>query len=289
MLEDKTALGRADVKELEQLVSDYPSFPTAHLLLAKKYQLEGNENYEKQLKRASFYAGDRSVLYNLIYREEAIEDIPDIHADKGSRKSQSTIRVEPDDKRGEPGSEKSETRKPGKLAIKATSKKPIKKLPKSESKRSEPLIEDPKVTKAPKRLSKEADSEPVAMETKPRSEKHEFSSWFSQLTPMRVETSATPSNLIKTKNQQSISSSSKPPVSNYKPADDITEKEILAVEEMAFNSLSLNTDAISETLAAIMVQQGKIDKAIAMYERLRFKFPKKSSYFGNLIEKLTKE
>ena len=56
-------------------------------------------------------------------------------------------------------------------------------------------------------------------------------------------------------------------------------------ENLATSSTSLNEGLISETFAAILLQQGKKARAIEIYEKLALKFPEKRAYFANLIEK----
>jgi tetratricopeptide (TPR) repeat protein len=45
-------------------------------------------------------------------------------------------------------------------------------------------------------------------------------------------------------------------------------------------------EIISENLANILIKQGRVDKAIDMYEKLSLKFPEKSAYFASRIEDL---
>ena len=56
-------------------------------------------------------------------------------------------------------------------------------------------------------------------------------------------------------------------------------------ENLATASTSLNEGLISETFAAILLQQGKKAMAIEIYGKLTLKFPEKRAYFADLIEK----
>ena len=51
---------------------------------------------------------------------------------------------------------------------------------------------------------------------------------------------------------------------------------------------SYNENVVSETLAAILIRQGKKDKAIEVLRKLIWKFPQKKAYFTAQIEDLTK-
>lgn len=75
------------------------------------------------------------------------------------------------------------------------------------------------------------------------------------------------------------------------------EKLAAAVEEdvdeipepifkQAMDSISSESGIISESLAKILADQGKIDKAIDMYKKLSLRNPEKRSYFADLIENL---
>jgi hypothetical protein len=67
-----------------------------------------------------------------------------------------------------------------------------------------------------------------------------------------------------------------------------TIKEIEAnknIENLSSASTSLNEGLISETFAAILLQQGKKAMAMEIYEKLALKFPEKRAYFADLIKK----
>lgn len=57
-------------------------------------------------------------------------------------------------------------------------------------------------------------------------------------------------------------------------------------EDLADKSSRFQADIGSEYLAEIYVEQGKIDRAILIYEKLSLKFPEKKSYFVARIEEL---
>lgn len=58
------------------------------------------------------------------------------------------------------------------------------------------------------------------------------------------------------------------------------------VFEMAVNSIAHEDGLISESLATILVKQGKTDKAIDMYRKLSLRNPAKSTYFAQQIQQL---
>lgn len=57
-------------------------------------------------------------------------------------------------------------------------------------------------------------------------------------------------------------------------------------ENLAESSTVVNDNLISEPLAKLLNQQGKVDQARQIYEKLLLKFPEKKTYFADLIEKL---
>lgn len=65
-----------------------------------------------------------------------------------------------------------------------------------------------------------------------------------------------------------------------------TEHRVQELNQKAKSSQELKAEVVSETLAALLAQQGHHSKAIKMYEKLARKFPEKSANFAALIKKL---
>jgi hypothetical protein len=56
------------IADLQKYVNEFPYFQTAHALLAKAFHDQEHVRYDKQLKLAAAYCGDRQSLYALINR-----------------------------------------------------------------------------------------------------------------------------------------------------------------------------------------------------------------------------
>lgn len=68
--------------------------------------------------------------------------------------------------------------------------------------------------------------------------------------------------------------------------EDIDEEVPEPIFKQAMDSISTESGVISESLAKLLAEQGKTDRAIAMYKKLSLRNPEKSSYFARLIEQL---
>ncbi|WKK84805.1 hypothetical protein QYS48_22270 [Marivirga arenosa] len=60
-------------------------------------------------------------------------------------------------------------------------------------------------------------------------------------------------------------------------------------EDLSASSTNLSDDVVSETLAKLMIKQGRKQKAIDIYKKLIWKFPQKKTYFVEIIDELKKQ
>jgi hypothetical protein len=68
------------------------------------------------------------------------------------------------------------------------------------------------------------------------------------------------------------------------PMEKKKKKKKKEMHELAARSIEEDSDMVSETLADLLVWQGKTGKAIDMYEKLSLAFPDKRTYFASKIE-----
>lgn len=72
-----------------------------------------------------------------------------------------------------------------------------------------------------------------------------------------------------------------------KPLKDIPHDAIQA--DLTHKSTMFHHDLATESLARVLQQQGKWQRALDIYEKLKLKFPKKKAYFTTLIEQLKRQ
>ena len=68
----------------------------------------------------------------------------------------------------------------------------------------------------------------------------------------------------------------------------MVDEKVTQKDDLSEKSLTYNENIISETLAEILIKQGKKEKAIDVLKKLIWKFPQKKAYFAAQIEDLKK-
>jgi pentatricopeptide repeat protein len=73
---------------------------------------------------------------------------------------------------------------------------------------------------------------------------------------------------------------------NENPSDLGTDIETERLIEKIAQSSNETKDVITETMAEVLVKQGKLEKAIQLYQKLSFLDPSKTTYFAAKINEL---
>jgi tetratricopeptide (TPR) repeat protein len=333
LIESPERLQKDQINDLQDLISEYPYFTSAQLLLTKAFFENENLNFEKQLRLSAAYAGDRKKLHDLLYSGREMSDevfessdgqssdfkseddqvsekgITEENAGLGHRSlsevegrpsNLSTEQSEVDEQAQadqdfldaqimsaaigntivdelETGDQKSEIRNQTSdisTSLDVTDEK-------SEMDES---VSDPSASSG-QRLRSSISEE---SETFDESQPHSFSDWIKH-----YGRNEKPGLDPRTRNSPIGEASAEPnPViqSISKQVKEIQEKaEFYSASKMAKLSVTESDDLVTETLAKVFEDQGKYEKAIKAYEKLRLKFPEKSVYFAGRIKAVEKK
>lgn len=310
-------LQRFSTSQLEEMVRKYPYFHQAHLLLAKKYQVENNPRYDEQLQMAALYAQNRDLLFEIFMAKEQPLTIPAVTAEDITGVSVSELTQEI-----APATEVSpiETRIEDVTAVEiaeviATNKSSTDEILTTlettglteEQTTDANVIEIREVETTADDVPKETANDQFNKVI--LNEPHTFDEWLQLFSgqknksaiaspPAEKTEAATPEadeleklyaanitadylhNLVKEETHYSkgLDEFIEAQIKKHKPVE---RKKNTPENEIA-------TDLATETLAAIYEQQKKYQRAIAVYQALSLKNPAKSDLFAARIEKLNK-
>ncbi|MCC5919864.1 MAG: hypothetical protein JJU23_04200 [Cyclobacteriaceae bacterium] len=82
---------------------------------------------------------------------------------------------------------------------------------------------------------------------------------------------------------------SDPTIARPKDKSDFDDEIAQELEDLSKKYEEITDDLISENLAEVLANQGKVEKSIEIYKRLSLKFPKKKTYFAKQIKKLKED
>ncbi|MES2681125.1 MAG: hypothetical protein V4635_14625 [Bacteroidota bacterium] len=303
-IENPQSLTKQSVKQLQQLVTDFPYFQPAHILLSMASKKCDASAYQQSLKKTAIVVTNRSHLFNLIHqleveapalKKETIEKVPEVELEETKQESgahelnilkATEVSVEHTQEQktvvtNKPALNPEEIleKEIGNQVVNAFVEKEILKTPelnRPKPKEAESFVEWLSLLKKNNGQSYQQIEEQVNAEKqrhrtlKPREEKTNPD-----------ETPASQSK--KEKNRALIDKiiESSPGIIRGKE-----DQKFFAAETKAKESLLENEHLVTETLARIYALQGSVNKAVRAYEILSLKFPQKSAYFATLIEKL---
>lgn len=245
------------VKDVEQLVADYPYFAIGQALLAVAYQNADDERHEQQLRRTASIMPNRDKLrlFTLIakHRFESMPETPAL-PDEMEPKDNIFSSIE--------SIETKEERSNGIIREKVFI------IPEIDLSGSHEELSAEMALLEEKRKSLDELKAIIANRLKEiEEEKHRKES--EQTEPKKLSRKELIDKFI-----LENPSISRPKAEFYNPLT------------VAQNSIIDQENIVSETLAKIYEKQGYVEKAISIYEKLGLKYPKKSRYFAAQIERL---
>lgn len=294
LLENPKLLSKDSLRDLEELISSYPYVENFRILYALNLLILDDFRYQKHLYKAAFHASDRKKLkYWVDYMLQEEDSTPEI------QETDSSITEET-----EPNFKKAET-KASTLSDEQESSIKI-------EDQKEDILEDDQLKKTPEpiiqtttekirreaQVKKPKESEIDLSEEKKKHQASKSKTQLLQLVRKRLaeieaekkaeqlekseKTEGSETNILKAQLidrfievQPSISRPDKNDFHDpHKDAVDST------IDEDEF--------FVTETLAQIHKQQGNINKAKEIYQKLILKNPEKSTYFAAQIQELSK-
>ena len=245
------------VDEVEQLAKTYPYFAIAQALLAIAYQNADSPKYDAQLKRAAAIMPNRDKLrlFSVIARhrwesEPEITTLPDEFVTANNTSSSAKVDENQEETNGNIIHEK--------VFI----------IPEIDLSGSQEELSAEMALLDEKRKSLDELKAIIAARLK-QIEEEKLKKEAEQPKPKKLSRKELIDKFI-----LENPTISRPKAEFYNPIS------------VAQNSIIDQENIVSETLAKIYEQQGYIEKAIAIYEKLGLKYPEKSRYFAAQIERL---
>ena len=251
------------VKEVEQLVAEYPYFSIGQVLLAIAYQNTDDGRYESQLRHTAAIVPNRDKLrlFTLIARHR-LESEPEVPA-------------LPDEL---PQAEKPVSSDNVFTSIEAIDAK---------EEQNTGVIRE-KVFIIPE-IDLSGSHEELSAEMALLEEKRKSLDELKAIIANRLKEIEAEKQRKETEKPATKKLSRKELIDKFiteNPSISRPKAEFYNPISVAQNSIIDQENIVSETLAKIYEKQGYIEKAISIYEKLGLKYPKKSRYFAAQIERL---
>lgn len=252
---------------LKEIIKNFPYFQAAHILFARSLNQSNNILFSEALKNAALYSGNRRLLFELVNVHNKSESATPI-AEKNIEPSTNTE-----------SDLKNEVEEFVSNEIEATAqienhKDVIESIP------IDPIIE-PTIS---------IQTDPLPPDIDFSREKDSFLGWLNKLNKNPEKNELPPRQpLISPKIEKEEVDNL---VDRFIQTDPRISKpskaEFFSPIQMARKSVEDNDMIVSETLARIYIDQGNVEKAIHIFQKLSLLYPDKNTYFAALILKLEK-
>jgi tetratricopeptide (TPR) repeat protein len=294
-LHDPSLLKLAPLGELEQLVNVYPYCQTVQLLYLKALYEQRNGLYQAQLNRAAAYLPDRSIMYYLIHTGS----VSAVTADYGAYLKNSRLI---------PGATRTDV--PLQLPEMPLQQGGLEGL--TERLKKLATITLPDISSIISRIGrvrndhetrvKNIIGEYLLQRSQP-AEVRKKETHLQELSESEDQVKSIPEEVQPVVEEVTDNVPDVPPgkeaalskeelVERFieaNPAMPRPRKDFFNPVNMAHYSTIDNDDIVSETLAEVHLKQGRVRKALKIYQRLCLIIPEKSIYFATRIEKIKKE
>lgn len=252
----KNNIDECSVEELNDLVSRYPFFSSAHVLLSAKLAQTDSSKSAIQIKTTSLYVNNPLWLNHLLCSEQKIHEavpLQKVIAEVEVVQEPNNDELVVENPRPEIPHKQETGSNEISVAKMASDLKIEKALPNNESLVFEPYhTVDYFASQGIKNIIEERPKDKLGQQLK------SFTEWLKtirQLPPQEVAALT---------------------------SDSGSEEKVI---QLATNSLE-DGNIETESMAEVWIKQGKPEKAIDIYNKLSLIYPSKSSYFAGLIEKL---
>jgi tetratricopeptide (TPR) repeat protein len=296
-------LNQISVEELNQLVRDFPYMTLPHLLLAKKLHDNNDLHAGQQIKKTAILIPNRKRLYELLYRETVRTTIastvekPQPETAKAEKEETATNEDVAFQNPLQFHSLKGETTIiPGEKEEIADEANPQKEeqLDELENEVLKHAMESayaftsddiPEKNKTSEDLEKPEETSGSDREEKKLSpnERQAFSKWLQILDKERLEKVREKEKQEQKQQQSKLIDKfikEEPQISKVDKDEDFSPEGISRMNVVD------NDDFVTETLAKIYTQQGNIEKAKNIYNKLMLKYPEKKAYFAGQLKKI---
>ena len=263
-------LDKNTLEGLFTLVNEFPYASTVRVLLSVNQYKEKNVRYETDLKTTAIYAGDRAVLKKHIDRVGDMNVrivLPDADLEETTESSAEPV-VNTEPKAITPTDIPKDTTNDLSQQVESNE------VPTDEPTHENPTEEE--VSLSIKELKEIVNRHMDELEKESLLQYESATLSYEEQAEGEFRHPKSKEEILDEfiRNQPSIS---RPKASFFNPV------------EVAKESIVDQESIISETLATIYYDQGHLQKAIKIYQKLSLKYPEKSSYFASLIKKAEKE
>ena len=292
LLENPHLLQDVELNELNEIISVYPFFNPARILLTKKMQQVQHLLLKKEIRKTSISVPNRKYIYEFLYKKNIHKTIiASTEKDIGA-----PVEVQEKDT---PSSFTAPVEIKSEVQPKSSFEKPIDfKIIAKENPKEMDLLEKQIIGQTIEHvLAQEIANTKDIIDSKEQNkpidvtDSQKFSDWLTILDQDR----------LKNWRKKELEDQSKYNTSKESDIiDSFLQKDVKVISEKSENieytpsnlarlSIVDDEDFITETLAKIYVDQGNLPKALTAYKKLLLKYPEKKTYFAAQIEKIEKD